>query len=214
MKTTQEKLTALEEVIKNASKEISKLKQELKNPTFQKGWYHTGRKDIAYINKEDELWIYGYGFVNGRWENRLKNAIEYKERPATKEEVEEALIKERDKKGYKYGQRLKSLLGGTTDITKKGKEGFCELENRFWMGGSILMENGIWAEIISEPELKIAGYKISKIEHGGIEIGCKKMNIEQVLNIKKFMDKYKFSTVRFDHHGEVTLEEINKILEL
>jgi hypothetical protein len=142
---------------------------------------------------------------------------------ATDKEVGEALIKEAKNRGFKEGVKVlrsdKLLSANETSSAPNevyimnNKYSYNAELNTLKIDGRVIFGTGEWAEIVKDEPIKIGSYKVEKIEHGGLQIGCKKMNIEQVLNIKNFMDKYKFSKVSFDG-VETDLETINKILAL
>lgn len=104
---------------------------------------------LKYPNK-------AYGFDNlGIWRNEsdVWGFHQYDFIQATHKEVEEALINEAKNRGFKDGVVFKRL--------GNGKEAFCDGEI-YWhdnygcpalfYGGIAIMQNGKWAEIISQPE--------------------------------------------------------------
>lgn len=223
MKTTEERIKALEA-------ELQQLKQDIK-PEFKTGWYKVNRYNdwLNYYDFENKI---RYGFDQyGNWMN--PHSFDYYMHlinkdidggiSATESEVFEALKKEAIKRGFKEGcVANNSKVHGCIYENNKLDSGYSfhfidgglyygnlEFNDSQWC----IFKNGKWAEIIKDEPIKIGSYKVEKIEHGGLQIGCKKMNIEQILNIKKFMDKYKFTKVAFDGI-ETDLETINKILNL
>lgn len=94
----------------------------------------------------------------------------YKEsKPATPEEVKQALVKEAERKKYKVGTKIKSLghyppsydgLIKDLDYTY-----FHDIDS-LQVGGAELYCQGQWAEIIKEEVIKIGGYEVKFFNTG------------------------------------------------
>lgn len=210
--------------------ELQKLKQEVK-PTFEVGkWYKSDTGGLWFITEFKGLnHQVSYGFNRKRdWvheDNRHSSGLTL----ATDKEVEEALINEAKKK----------IKGNYTSVRKVQKNevftrhgslsSVCsELDGKlgslFWynphtdtlynygLGLYIVYEKGKWAEIV-ESKLTICGHEVEKISNEGFKIGCKNVCKTELSVLKNLMQPNNFTTVQFDEY-EVTLEEINKILEL
>lgn len=215
-----EKIEALEAQLKE-------LKQELNKPAFEVGKWYKSNRAIYYKGDTN---AYGLNDV-GQWvEYQSKNIgwESYKFVPATDKEVEEALIEEAIKRGFKEGGIVKgdsyfehSYGGIITDSAtweydinkdelslirgiKTNIHGVCRM---------IVYKQGKWAEIIKDEPIKIGGYEVKRDEGGIIKIGCKKINTFGIQDIRQFMKTHGFKKVAFDGI-ETDLETIEKILKL
>lgn len=119
-------------------------------------WYIYETKSIQFNIKNG----HGYGYSNSQgWVDKCEwlrypncNGLAKK---ATKQEVEEALIKEAKRRGYKNGN-YKCLSSRTIKVVDRY---FFDKDNRLWHGvkgvANLVFINGQWAEIIDEKaELK------------------------------------------------------------
>lgn len=104
---------------------------------------------------------YGYGFFEGKWNSDgdwgslstfKSNTVE-----ATKEEVEQALIIEAKKRGFKEGVKIKSLFhhdNPTIEIFNERGYEFVSSQNKLYIHGGkqslmpVVFYQGEWAEII------------------------------------------------------------------
>ena len=164
MKTIAEleaQLTAISEQIK-----------ELKNkPKFEVGrWYKSNyTKTLFYLTIPavgDKQYGYGFGH-DGRWHDLDESEKYWNELvaiPATTEEVKSALVKEAEKRGFKEGVNVKSLLYAkgkidsnifSFDITKNNTRLYVGENGQF-----NIFDNGQWAEIIKDDVIKIGGYDV------------------------------------------------------
>jgi hypothetical protein len=141
------------------------IKNRLEEP-FKEGWYiyKTNPKFLVYTSKHDDGIFWGYGFGrNGDW--FINSSVSLSGcRPATKEEVEKALIEEAERRGFKEGTTMVGWDINKTHNTIKGasytyyKEQTVDsdddetffTENSLWLGNTMLFDNGTWAEIVEE----------------------------------------------------------------
>ncbi len=209
------------EQLKEQLNSISEKIKQLETPSFQKGWYKlTNSLALVYCDfyaLKDNSNI-GYGFDGtGRWVNNWHyyNRDKQYMTPATDKEVEEALIKEAKKRGFKEGVKIKSIYSETTYNTRHSGFGFYPSDYSIYFGNWLIFKDGIWAEIIKDEPLKVCGYEVKKKADDSdiFEIGCKHIHRIELQNIKDFMYRCGFTEVTFDQY-EVSLETINKILEL
>lgn len=238
--TTEEKINQLQA-------QIDELRKEVK-PNLEVGkWYKTiltndDSKPLYCVTKVERHDFHAYGFdYYGAWVNDeyfgCINSSEIKERvPATDKEVEEALIKEAERRGFKEGAKFKCLeLGKIREYKQYDSKDWGTGKNlslRYFSDGNHLFCNdglwnkdiiscsnpsifrdGKWAEIIKDEPVKVGGYEVKKGLFNDCVIGCKKINLLQVHNIRVFMKEYDFKKVAFDGI-EVDLETIEKILKL
>lgn len=122
-------------------------------------WYKTGNTLVFIDDIEREEY---YGFFCGNWGTNWSFSKGLNMdicKPATEEEVKEALIKEAKKRGFKKGVIIDELLGenvGSLNIENKK-----QLEtNNFTINANlqflycnnlVIFRKGKWAEIISNP---------------------------------------------------------------
>jgi len=148
---------------------LKKQIEELKNkPTFEVGkWYANGDGFLCYTNKIVCKSAYGFGInYAGIWfNNEAGEAFNIKNtecRPATTKEVEDALIKEAVKRGFKEGVKYQSLNNDGKIRDKDGivSHGFRYENNSLWCGWGFIFSNGQWAEIIKDETIKIGGYEV------------------------------------------------------
>lgn len=206
--------------------ELQKLKNEVK-PKFEVGkWYKlkesTGNAIACYQGIKSGFGISGeMWFNNDNWTfpDEPENWI-----PATHQEVEEALIKEAKKRGFKEGVRFKSNtpnVYGDTNHTMTDYVKFDFTENGLFSGKGWIFKDGVWAEIVKDEPIKIGGYSVvikkssfEKDSHNdSFEIGCKQMFRHQIQTIYYIMKNNNFKKVSFDG-VETDIETINKILAL
>lgn len=145
-------------------KEAKELRSELEEkPKFEVGkWYKGLEKDfLIYTTTKNN----GYGFWKGSWYCDWFWAVEWKQREATKEEVESALIKEAKKRGFKH-QATFTALRDTNKHESVDERFYKKSDGRtggFWdykngtlytcgFGRYVVFEDGKWATII-EPDL-------------------------------------------------------------
>jgi hypothetical protein len=110
-------------------------------------WYKIDNKD-GYLLNYSETGIV-FGFLNG---NYSSNYYFYKyhydnAKPATDEEVEEALIKEAKKRGFKKGVKFKCLYNH--DYEGQCTPLLCS-EGYLWLKGGCVFKDGKWATTVRE----------------------------------------------------------------
>jgi hypothetical protein len=143
---------------KNIEKEFPKL---FKKDNLEVGKWYTDDLDqgfLVFITKIKGDKYYGFGFNgsgawseggNGSW-GSISNDID---RLATDKEVEQALIKEAKKRGFKEGVTVKSsydkthirTIKSSFELSLNGLVFYCNEGNR-----THLFNNGVWATIIKE----------------------------------------------------------------
>jgi len=199
------------EQLKEQLNSISEKIKQLETPSFQKGkWYiekdyHFNKPYKCLVFFETELTGYGIN-RDGKWINTFRRDDHELFMPATDKEVEEALIKEAKKRGFKEGVKVERTnemlkLHGTSSaneivLIENNRFTYDKIENSLCIDGRVIFINGIWAEIIFD-----------------YSIGCKKVGVGGLLFLKAFMKNNKFETVSFDNN-KITIKDINKILDL
>jgi hypothetical protein len=179
----QKQLDAIQASLSAVTSQINKLDE----PKLEVGrWYKVWRKNNpdsgGFLFSVNPSKFSNYGVWDNHWGSNY--IIEYGNHewtPATPSEVEEALIKEAERRGFKEGVRgkiPKGLIGFSVDeICRKGWN-FKIKENKLFAayaghGGLPVFHNGQWAEIISSPVVKIGGveavYKGGIVSFAGIE---------------------------------------------
>ena len=215
MKPTKEQLQA---ELKALTERINAYQDE---PEYNKWYTGADGKSICYAVEPDmDNWFRCYGIdIEGKWFNTGQTPWNDK-RPAPDKEVEEALIKEAKKRGFKenFGVQFigvqfncKDYLGSEYIITENGLLKFYPESNELALGHGVIMRNGQWAEIISEPKIMIGGYEVVCTENDGFKIGCKNICRTEIKFFQEFMIRYNFTKTSFDG-VEVSLETINQIL--
>lgn len=182
--------------------ELQKLKNEVKEPKIENGkWYKNYDYFLVYITDINKGVGYGFG-SSGQWYNE-SNDWGFKDvRPATHQEVEEALQKQYEK------------LGG------KCKLDFCHYWNVNSCGfgciysskGDKVFRKGVWAEIVKDEPIKIGGYEVVK-DGSDYKIGCRTVQKSNVQYFKDFMISKNFKKISFDG-VETDVETLIKILSI
>jgi hypothetical protein len=136
---------------KNIEKEFPKLFKEDALVVGKWYKYHDNYQEslMVWNNSEDT-----YGFWGNEYRDDLSFHISYDKIPATDKEVEEALIKEAKKRGFKEGVRVDKLL--YTNIgSLNGDSKTCENKEfklsfgHLFIGNLLIFHNtGKWAEIV------------------------------------------------------------------
>jgi len=117
-------------------------------------WYkNTTMNILAYHSAK----MSGYGFRNTEWSNSICISHFPNWQEATKEEVESALTAEAKRQGFVVGVRFKSVLNGDIGVLSNEEFEYDPKNNTLqadcYPGG--VFNNGVWAEIISQPEENI-----------------------------------------------------------
>lgn len=162
-----------------------------------------------------------YGFdSDGKWHGSLSKHNPYdddRNREATKEEIETALIKEAEKRGYVKGAKVKSINDEGYIFTI---ERFWHLDswNKVWFNGEkrngYIFDSGKWAEIIKEepPKTYKVGqrfkhndskekYILARVEENKVSLIC----LNDGLNWSEFEE--------VKNYNKITAEELNKITD-
>lgn len=195
----EDKIKILENQIKDFQKQIDELKS---SPKFEVGkWYKSadGMHFVMLLEYERQ-YSKVVGIIDGYWkESKTFGMHGFSEmRPATKEDIESALIKEAEKRGFKEGAYFKCLEKGIvrpykqfykkhwgTGTSLKLKY-FIEDDHLFcddglWNEGENYCSNpsiyrqGKWAEIVpSQPKLTFGGHEVTIEKEGMVTyIICK-----------------------------------------
>jgi len=157
---------------KQAKKELKQLKEQLEElPKLEVGrWYKVFRDEIEtpslVVFSGHNVPTYGFTHISRSWtesygcNNTFRNP-DYRYSPATPQEVEEALIKEAKKRGFKEGVTFRPLYSDSSEYYSD----FVLGENLYYdskensihhHGGARIFVNGKWATII-EPKVSISG---------------------------------------------------------
>lgn len=226
MKRNRTEIDELKKEISKLNKKIEKLENK-EEPKFEVGKWYKGvkRKNIiAYCERLYERGFYGYGFDdNGVWSANdlwLENADDPLE--ATKEEVEEALIKEAKRRGFKDGIKFvssKSSLKGRINTSSFNYLEDCnELCCLDYSGQTdSIFHNGKWAEIIEG--VTINGHEM-KQEGDIVSFGCAKFHKvdlrywERTLTEKlEPVGNRKIKSITLDSGVEITVEQLEEIVD-
>jgi len=121
-------------------------------------WYKDlNEKGLYYITeiKEDRFYFLGFN-VNGYWENNdwylTRNCVLSK---ATKQEVEQALIAEAKRRGFKEGIKVNRNWTKTKVVDIKNEDFELWGKTKLSLYGYEIFKDGLWAEIIyDKSELK------------------------------------------------------------
>lgn len=151
MKHTKEQC---EKKIEKYQDKYLKWEFRLKNikPELEVGkWYRDSRDEsnnILLSFKKDNL-CFGFDLSNNYGEYYLYDKSHIM--PATEKEVEEALIKEAKKRGFKEGVDVK--WSSLDNVWRKlhGEFIYCPDLNTLFLGTHSIFKDGEWAEIIEEP---------------------------------------------------------------
>ena len=142
------------EELKTEKKQLKKQLKEL--PSLEVGkWYTNYHPHLFYCESIIEDMARGYGFERGEWQqNKSWNIHNGSQIPATDKEVEEALIKEAKKRGFKEGVKIYRL--GSRFLSDKCRGGFYLKDNNIYVVGRYdepcIFRDGKWAEIIEQPK--------------------------------------------------------------
>lgn len=199
MNTTLEKIEKLE-------LELAELKKEVRKPqSFEIGkWYVSaeGKPTCICVKEKRGSGFYGYGVTyRNEWtdDGMLQDTTIKYMKVATPKEVEEALIKEAERRGFKEGVRFNCI--------DEGYEGVCEIDemdNWFtsdedgealrvinieenWdetCSNPSIYLNGKWAEIIKDEPIMIGSYEV-KFNSDSIQVGCQTVTKETIEKIFK-----------------------------
>lgn len=195
-------------------------------------WYTSPKtgEAIFCVTRISGRVVYAYGI---NWKGEWKDGIDFSNITddrvkATDKEVEEALIKEAKKRGFKEGVTVTNIFG-CKGVIGVDFYGFTE-----WSGGVLsylgcyIFKNGKWATIIEEPKVVINGSEM-KQEGDIISFGCAKFhkdwfdvlyndirskNKTHVLGMKMYEGtNRKISSIKLDSGVELSIEDLKKIVD-
>jgi hypothetical protein len=133
----------------NIEKEFPKLFKE--DALVVGKWY---KSEGCLFNYQKQSNVYGF-FTDGDWINGGWIWYGANAKPATDKEVEEALIKEAKKRGFKEGVRIKSKW--MTNISANNLNGKFVFDNKFELCAEAnrlmkytIFEKGVWATTVKE----------------------------------------------------------------
>ena len=194
-------------------------------------WYkHPKSKFLAYYPNKDSFTCGGFGFdMGGDWSTSLGSRSKKEYRPATDKEVEEALIAEAKRRGFKKGVRFACLS------VCAGEETIIEDSFRIYQGKlrattdgctnwADVFKDGQWAEIIEDKVPEINGYKMVVGGKSG-RFGCARIyrhDIERLLIACGFTkkcgilnEKYNrtIKSITLDSGVTITVEELKEIVK-
>jgi hypothetical protein len=123
-------------------------------------WYKGFGGSVVFLESEDV----GYGFLGGTvWENKSDSWAylngDNKVWTPCGAPID-LLTKEAERRGYKDGVRVISMVDKNEYILNHIKPKFACFDGGLRMGGVLIMKDGIWAEIIDD-KIKIGGYKLN-----------------------------------------------------
>jgi hypothetical protein len=110
-------------------------------------WYKENDSEfLIFITNLNDASYAGYGFnMSAKWQDSL-GRVNLKHTLATDKEVEEALIKEAKKRGFKKGVSFLSISDG---VKKQGSNfGYYGNNNQICLGGGTIFKDGEWAEVL------------------------------------------------------------------
>jgi hypothetical protein len=154
---------------------IEKEVPELFNPKLEKGrWYKQIHEDGNMIlSCFQGFGHFQYGFsARGNWSNQIGNAwissATCKVELATDKEVETALIKEAEKRGFKEGVKYENWIGSNGIIkyncwSFNSENNSLSQKNNGYGALHYIFDNGKWAEIIENPIPKSLQKAIDKL---------------------------------------------------
>lgn len=220
METNKELLASLEATRKQIDAQIEQLKKQTNELKPEVGkWYKHKNNEypnwLIYLNENGDV----YGFdINGKWIICI-SSIDYIRRhcvPATDKEVEEALIKEAKRRGFKDGVYIKGIVSGS-DCYLKGDFEYLEKNNVLWFGidnnGYDLFKNGKWAEIVKDEPIKIGSHEVKLGLGDYYKIGCKQIRKQDLYGLNNMMIQTDTNEIIFAGH-KITRDTIEKILAL
>lgn len=157
-KSTKKIIKELKEEVARLDNEVFDIKKmlpdavvnvevEKKNSLELGRWYKNIYYGILCFKNTDE---FGYGIINGDWHEEIDCTSICEWKPAAHKEVEEALINEAKKRGFKECVQIK--VNGGIETLDEYKGCFMLNGNALWYGGYMIFNNGEWKEIVSQPE--------------------------------------------------------------
>lgn len=225
------------EQIEAKIEKLQKKLKELETPKLEKGrWYKHDEGGVYYATSFSKVGsMFGYGVESdGDWYECISNNgigcllnnYHTKEciRPATREEVESALIKEAKRRGYDKGVRISSVY---SDMYKGRILGdICVTETyQLWADSDEcanvqIFEDGKWAEIIEKSKVNINGYDM-EVNGNEVKFGCAKFTDKQFKYLKHYLEGFsnfsesnrKINSITLDSGVEITVEQLKQICD-
>lgn len=206
------------EEIKEQIKELQTQLESL-NKGFEVGkWYIHLDGAIICVTEVLKNDVWGYGIYQGEWEGESNSWFcpddinDSNFREATKEEVEEALIKEAENRGFKDAKRIKPASGLIRDTCGFGKtlymSGDCLCIGDEGIG-LIIFKDGKWAEII-EDKFTIAGHEVEiGIPH---RIACCEFYTQDLRSLSYHLEEYNITSFKHKILGEIKTSELKDLL--
>lgn len=153
--------------------------------------------------------VKGYGF-NGIDENKYQNPLSiinnFRIEPVSKEEVEQALIAEAERRGYKPFDEGDTFYMDQTFNILWDRQGF---------GHKAIFKNGIWAEIIEEPKQEeIDWLKINRgclVENDDVIVMCTGRTTSETFEGTVIKIKDLSNEMSINYNLGLTIKPINKI---
>jgi hypothetical protein len=214
------KTKVTKEDLQNRLNEVQKMIDNFKEETkLEVGkWYKTENGRITFLESFESC--KGYGFNHSNWHNTeigftfISDPEDWN--PATNKEVEDALIKEAKKRGFKDGItviRPNEWGEVNNNVTLSGNEfNF----NGNWFGtykGRRLFKDGVWAEIIEDKKPKICGFEMEFVEDGhAIKFGCKTFTTSRVKALYKNMQVLGVHHFSIEGNG-IKINELKEVVD-
>lgn len=145
-----------EEILEQTKAELDRLVSEAKRklddlvkPELEVGkWYWSGNKGYRVLFCYQGDVIYHFGFSgSGEWSNLILPYWEETAIEATRQNVEDALVKEAKRRGIVKGSDIKSVDGY---VFKNILGSYIFGNSMLCYGGAVIFKNGKWAEVIKE----------------------------------------------------------------
>lgn len=115
-------------------------------------WYRCVEMGNLVFYRSDEQKNYGISFALHEWDNKLWVHKGYTWVLATKEEIEEMLWKEAEKRGIKKDTKIEKCLHESPRNTNYGIFTACyqEKKDRLWNFNGVVYDKGKWATPLNE----------------------------------------------------------------
>lgn len=205
---------------------ISEQIKELKNkPKFEVGKWYKNKFNCIIFNDGK----HGYGVNMFEWVNIYSdsekplfyNSLGLDWQPATPEEVKAALVKEAEKRGFKFGVYIDN-----TNIYPDYKSSipwplryhpFTFDNNELSYGGAVVFDKGQWATIIKDDVIKVGSYEVKFEGEGNKRCTSIDGNIftERFWQSARIISEHSKAKIMVgcSKQFDVSLETINKILD-
>lgn len=142
-------------------------KEDLEKSRLEVGKWYTKDGTTGFLIFNGNNLDTNYGFYNHTWaddwtlNDEYVSSNGYKLRPATEQEVKEALVAEAEKRGFVKGVNFLGVKGMNSDtqITIGKHNDIAYNEKGLYCGNSYILFNGTWATIIP-----IKKYTLSELE--------------------------------------------------